>query len=159
MIYYEEACIPIENIAKVLEESQDYCTAQKSLIYNKAPELYKNEGVFWRTGIDEENLIGTFRHYNLFDNPCCCKRLQDGTALIWFTPELCAKLIRDIHAEMPEVMKKELCSPTLILATDLMAMYWFMRVCLQVYRQHRMEHDNVFAFIFKDPGDPDRFSW
>lgn len=154
MIYYEEACVPIANIAKVLEESRDYHTAQKSLIYNRSPELYKNDGVFWRVCVSEENLIGTFRYYDLFNTSDNCKRLQDDTALILFTPEFCAKLRRDIHAEIPKVMERELCAETTMLTTALIGMYWYTSMCLQVYKDHKMEHDDVLIFILRDFGYP-----
>ena len=151
---YEEAFIPIENIAKVLEESRDYHTARKSMKYNQTQDLWKRHNVFYRVYGDEENLIGTFRYYDLFNTSYNCKRLQDDTVLILFTPEFCTKLCRDIHAEIPNVMERELCSEPAILTSALIGMYWYMRMCLKVYKDYKMEHDEVIMFMLRDFDNP-----
>lgn len=151
---YQEEFIPIANIAKVIDESRDYHTARESLIYNRTPDLYKRHNVFYRVYGDEENLIGTFRYYDLFNTSDNCIRLQDDTALILFTPEFCTKLRRDIHAEIPKVMERDLCSDPAILTTALIGMYWYMRMCLKVYKDYKMEHDEVIVFMLRDFGNP-----
>ena len=154
MISYEEAFIPTANIVKVLDESQDYHTAKKSLIYNRRLTLHESDTVFWRVNVSPEDVRGTFRYYDLFDASDNCKRLQDDTALILFTPEFCAKLCRNIYTDIPEVLERGLCSETTILTTNLISMYWYMRICLQAYKENKMEHKGVFVLILRDFGYP-----
>ena len=150
MIYFKEAFIPIANIAKVLDESRDYHTAAKSLIYNRElRRYYEYDAVFYRVYVDETAVIDTLRHYDLFNTSDNCKRLQDDTALILFTPEFCTKLCSDIRAEIPKVLEREICSETIMLATALLGMYWYMRMALKVYKDQKKEHKDVLVCILR----------
>lgn len=144
---YGEAFIPIANIAKVLDESRDYHTASKSLIYNRELRIHEYDKVFCRVYVEVHDVEIVFRHFDLFNTSDNCKRLQDDTALILFTPEFCAKLCRDIRAEIPKVLDREICSETTILATSLIAMYWYMRMALKVYKELKKEHKEVHVLV------------
>lgn len=149
MMSLKEEFIPIANIAKVLDESRDWHTASKSLIYNRKLIVHEYEGVSTLIYLDGEDVIEVCRHYDLFNTSDNCKRLQDDTALILFTPEFCEKLHIDIQAELPKVLERELCSKTTILASSLLHMYWYMRMALKVYKDQKKEHKEVLVCILK----------